>query len=182
MTFSHRSANSSSWRAGASLAFAPRPRALRLAAAASRRASVTERSSSSPVSWVSLSTSPFASPERQRIVRAIERSFRPIGRERSRTRARFSPTSRDTLRPSRTNDPNTMPRKPRVGRMLDVRLDHRRIDPHRPRAEPPLPRRGHDQRWGISATVSAPSRRVISRTVDSSGTRSVSEIRQNRRR
>jgi hypothetical protein len=33
-----------------------------------------------------------------------------------------------------------------------------------------------------SATASAPIRRVNLRTVDSSGTRSVSEIRQNRRR
>ena len=41
--------------------------------------------------------------------------------------------------------------------------------------------------WTISVlvnslTVSGPNRRVSLRTVDSSGTRSVSEIRQNRRR
>jgi hypothetical protein len=93
VTFSHRSANSSSFRAAVSLARAPRPRARRLAAAASLRASLTERSNSSPVSLVNSSTSVFASPERRRIVRAIPRSFRPIARERSRTRARFSPTS-----------------------------------------------------------------------------------------
>jgi len=65
----------------------PRPRAVRLAAAASLRASPTDRSSSSPVSAVSLSTSALASPERRRIVRVIARSRRPNARERSRTRA-----------------------------------------------------------------------------------------------
>jgi hypothetical protein len=64
---------------------------------------VIERSNSSPVSPVSLSTSAFASPERRRIVRAIPRSLRPIARERSRTRERFSATSLASLRPSRAS-------------------------------------------------------------------------------
>ena len=69
-----------------SFAFAPRPRALRRAAAASLRASATERSSSSPVCSVSVSTSRLASPDRRRIVRVTARSLPPIDRERSRTR------------------------------------------------------------------------------------------------
>jgi hypothetical protein len=102
-TFSHRSASSSSLAAARRLAFAPRPRAPRLATAASRRVSVTERSNGSPVCAVSDSTSAFASPERRRIVRPIARNRRPIARERSRTRAFFSPTSAASLRPSRAS-------------------------------------------------------------------------------
>jgi hypothetical protein len=99
-TFSQRSASSSSRAAAPSFARAPRPRALRLAAAASVRASRTDRSSSAPVSAVSLSTSALASPERRRIVRVIPRSRRPNARERSRTRAFFSPIRSASLRPS----------------------------------------------------------------------------------
>ena len=102
-TLSQRSANSSSFAAAPSFALAPRPRALRLATAASRRASPTDRSNSSPVCAVSSSTSVLASPERRRIVRPIARNLRPSARERSRTRAFFSPIIRASLRPSRAS-------------------------------------------------------------------------------
>jgi hypothetical protein len=60
-----------------------------------------DRALNSPVSAVSLSTSPLACPERRRIVRLIASSLRPIDRERSRTRRLFSPISLASLRPSR---------------------------------------------------------------------------------
>ncbi|MGF7235171.1 MAG: hypothetical protein ACQSGP_09455, partial [Frankia sp.] len=59
-----------------------------------------ERSNSSPVCSVKASTSPFASPERRRMVREIARSARPNDRERSRTRRFFSPISSAGLPPS----------------------------------------------------------------------------------
>jgi hypothetical protein len=136
--------------AGAAAAFnfalAPRPRARRRATAANRRASFTELSNNLPVSAVSFNTSCLASLERRRTVRVIARNLRPIARERSRTRRFFSPISCASLRPSRASTRTPLEASPRVGRRLHIRLDHRRIDPHRPRAKPLLPRRPHDQR------------------------------------
>ncbi len=103
MTFSQRSASSSSLRAAVSLALAPRPRALRRVTAASARASLTERASSSPVCSVSLSTSLFAFPVRARTVRVIPRTRRPTARERSRTAVRLALTIAASFRPSRAN-------------------------------------------------------------------------------
>jgi hypothetical protein len=100
VTFSQRSASSSSALAAFSLALAPRPRALRRAVAASARASLTERRSIAPVCLVSSSTSAFASPERRRSVRVSARIRLPRARERSRTAERASLTFAASLRPS----------------------------------------------------------------------------------
>jgi hypothetical protein len=155
---------------------------LLFAAAASRRASFTERSNSSPVSWVNLSTSAFASPERRRMVRAIPRSFRPIARERSRTRERFSPTSLASLRPSLASALTPCPARPAsVGCLMSASITVESIRTARGRNRFSLVALTISARVS-SATVSAPIRRVSLRTVDSSGTRSVSEIRQNLRR
>jgi hypothetical protein len=88
---------------GVQLRASATPRALRRVTAASRRASLTERSNRSPVCAVTSSTSALAPPERRRIVREIARSLRPIARERSRTRRLFSPISFARLRPSRAS-------------------------------------------------------------------------------
>ena len=181
-TLSQRSANSSSFAAAPSFALAPRPRALRLATAASRRASPTDRSNSSPVCAVSSSTSVLASPERRRIVRPIARNLRPSARERSRTRAFFSPIIRASLRPSRASARTPCDASPAsVGYFTSASTT----------VESTLTARGRNRFSRVALTinarvssliVSAPSRRVSFLIVDSSGTRSDSEIRQNRRR
>ena len=115
-------------------------------------------------------------------MRPIARNRRPIARERSRTRARLLADQRGELATLPGQRPHAGRRQPGVGRVLDVGLDHGRVDPHRPRPEPLLPRRLPISARVSSLTVSAPIRRVSLRIVDSSGTRSDSEIRQNRRR
>jgi hypothetical protein len=155
---------------------------LRLASAASRRASFSDRASSSPVSSVSFSTSAFASPERRRIVRLIARSLRPIDRERSRTRAFFSPINFASLRPSRARTRTPLDASPAsVGYLTSASITVESTRTARGRNR--FSRHAFTINARVSSdTVSAPIRRVSLRTVDSSGTRSDSEIRQNRRR
>jgi hypothetical protein len=143
---------------------------------------VTERSSSSPVCSVSASTSALASPERRRILRPIARSLRPIARERSRTRRAGSPIRSASLRPSRASARTPCAASPEsVGDLMSASTT----------VESTLTARARNRRARValaistrvsSLTVSAPIRRVSFLIVDSSGTRSVSEIRQNRRR
>ena len=168
--------------AALSFAFAPRPRARRRARAASLRASLTERSNNSPVSAVSLSTSSLASPERRRIVRLIARSLRPIARERSRTRRCGSPISLASLRPSRARVLTPADASPAsVGYFTSASITVESIRTARGLNRFSLVACTINARV-ISATVSGPIRRVSFRTVDSSGTRSVNEIKQNRLR
>ena len=149
---------------------------------ASRRASFTDFVNSSPVCSVNASTSSLASPERRRIVRVIARSLRPIARDRSRTRDFFSPISFASLRPSRANTLTPADASPAsVGYFTSASTTVESI----------LTARGRN-RFSLvaltiiarvsSATVSGPILRVSLRTVDSSGTRSIRLIRQNRRR
>jgi hypothetical protein len=143
---------------------------------------VTERSNNSPVSLVSLSTSSPASPERRRIVRLIARSLRPIDRDRSRTRRFFSPISLASLRPSRASVLTPAEANPAsVGYLTSASVTVESIRTARGRNRFSRVAFTINARV-ISATVSAPIRRVSLRTVDSFGTRSVNEMRQNRRR
>ena len=182
LTFSQRSASSSNLPAARSFAFAPRPRALRLATAASFRASATERANSSPVWAVSARTSLFASPVRRRIVRVAARSLTPIDLERSRTRTRFSPTSFASLRPSPASALTPCDASPAsVGyfRSASITVESIRTSRARNRFE----RVASTINIRVNSfTVSAPTRLVNFRIVDSSGTRSDKLIRQNRRR
>jgi hypothetical protein len=141
-----------------------------------------ERSNSSPVSWVSASTSALASPERRRIVRVIARSLRPIARDRSRTRAFFSPISFASFKPSRASTLTPLDANPAsVGYFTSASTTVEAIVTARGRNR--FSRVAFTINARVSSTtVSAPIRRVNFRTVDSSGTRSDSEIRQNRRR
>jgi hypothetical protein len=143
---------------------------------------VIERSSSSPVCAVSFSTSSLASPERRRTVRVIARSLRPIDRERSRTRLCFSPISRASLRPSRASTLTPLAARPEsVGYFTSASITVESIRTARGRNR--FSRVAFTINPRVSSdTVSAPIRRVSLRTVDSSGTRAVSEIRQNLRR
>lgn len=75
----------------------------------------------------------LASPERRRIVREIARSLRPIDRERSRARRCFSAHQVGQLARFPGQHSHATRRWPRVGRILHVRVDHGRVDPHRPR-------------------------------------------------
>jgi len=165
-----------------SFAFAPRPRARRRAITASRLVSAIEDSKSLPVCSVSFSTSDFASPERRRIVRVIPRSVRPIDRERSRTRRLRSPTSFASLRPSRASARTPCAaRSASVGYFTSASITVESIRTARARNR--FERVACTINARVSSfTVSAPSRLVSLRTVDSSGTRSESEIRQKRRR
>ena len=128
---------------------------------------------------MSFSTSSLASPERRRIVRVIARSLRPIARERSRTRLVFSPISFASLRPSRAST-LTPPaaRSESVGYFTSASITVESILTALGLNRFSLVAFTTSARV-ISDTVSAPIRRVSLHTVDSSGTRSVSEIRQN---
>ena len=161
---------------------APRPRARRRAIAASRLVSAIDASNSLPVSEVSFSTSDFASPERRRIVRVTARNVRPIDRERSRTRRLRSLISSASLRPSRASARTPCAAKPAsVGYCTSASITVESILTALARNRLDLVARTINTRVS-SLTVSAPIRRVSLRTVDSSGTRSDNEIRQNLRR
>jgi hypothetical protein len=143
---------------------------------------LTERSNNSPVSALSLSTSSLASPERRRIVRLIARSLRPIARERSRTRRCCSPISLASLRPSRASVLTPADASPAsVGYFTSASVTVESIRTARALNRFSRVALTINARV-ISATVSGPMRLVSLRIVDSSGTRSESEIRQNRRR
>jgi hypothetical protein len=124
----------------------------------------------------------LASPERRRIVRPIARKRWPIARERSRTRAFFSPTMRASLRPSRASARTPCDARPAsVGYLMSASITVESIRTARGRKRFSRVALAINARVS-SDTVSAPIRLVSLRTVDSSGTRSDSEIRQNRRR
>ncbi len=181
-TFSQRSASRSSLAAALSFAFAPRPRALDRASFASRLASRTERSNSSPVCAVSLSTSAFASPERARSVRVIPRNRRPIARERSRTRRLLSPIRPASPRPSLASALTPCAANPAsVGYFTSASMTVESTRTARGRKRFSRVALAINVRVN-SDTVSEPSRLVSFLTVDSSGTRSLNEIRQNRRK
>ena len=112
----------------------------------------------------------------------IARSLRPIDRERSRTRRFFSPISCASLRPSRASTPTPLDASPAsVGYFTSASITVESIRTARGRNRFSRVAFTINARV-ISATVSGPIRRVSLRTVDSSGTRSDNEIRQNRRR
>jgi hypothetical protein len=143
---------------------------------------LTERSNNSPVSAVSLSTSSLASPERRRIVRLIARSLLPIDRERSRTRRFFSPISFASLPLSRASVLTPAEANPAsVGYFTSASLTVESIRTALGRNRFSRVASTMNARVN-SATVSAPILRVSLRTVESSGTRSVNEIRQKLRR
>jgi hypothetical protein len=131
---------------------------------------------------VKLSTSAFASPERRRIVRPIARNRRPIARERSRTRRLVSPMRPASRRPSLASARTPCEASPAsVGCFTSASTTVESIRTARGRkrfSRVALPINARVS----SDTVSGPSRRVSLRIVDSSGTRSDSEIRQKRRR
>ena len=115
-------------------------------------------------------------------MRPIDRNRRPIARERSRTLRLGSPTSAASLRPSLASVHTPADASPAsVGYLMSASITVESILTARGRNRFSLVARSINARVS-SATVSAPSRLVSLRTVDSSGTRSVSEIRQNRRR
>jgi hypothetical protein len=181
-TFSQRSASCSSIAAARSLAFAPRPRAVCLARTASLRASRADRAICAPALEFSSITCALASPVRRASVLEICRTVRPTDRDRSRTLpalpliipASFAPSRASARVPcsaSTASDGYLMSASMTVESTLTARPTNR------------------VSRWAlaitnrvISLTVSAPSRRVSLRTVDSSGTRRSMPIRQNLRR
>jgi hypothetical protein len=124
----------------------------------------------------------LASPERRRIVRVIARNRRPIARERSRTRRVCAPTSLASLRPSRTSARTPCDASPEsVGYFTSASTTVESIRTARGRKR----RSRAAVKINIRVTfdtVSGPIRRVSFLTVDSSGTRSTSEIQQNRRK
>ena len=115
-------------------------------------------------------------------MREIARNLPPSDRERSRTRRLPSPRSLASLRPSRASVLAPAEANPAsVGYFTSASITVESIRTARGR------KRFSRVALAIIArvnsdTVSAPIRRVSLRTVDSSGTRSVSDIRQNRRR
>ena len=152
---------------------------------ARRRASRTERPASSPASPVNRSAVGLPWPVRAANVRLSRRSRPATARERSRTRGRVRSGQLAGLRGLARQHPGRVLGQPEIGRIADVGLDDRRVDPRRPRDEAPLGRPSVARAITasvISSTTSGPSRRTSLRTVDSSGTRSLSAIRQNRRR
>ena len=149
---------------------------------ASRLASAIERSSNPPVRAVRRNTSALASPLRRRIVRPIARSVRPIARERSRTRCVVAPIRWASLRPSRASARTPLDARPAsVGYCTSASTTVESIRTARARKRCSRVALTINARVS-SATVSAPIRLVSLRIVDSSGTRSDSAIRQNRRR
>ena len=154
----------------------------RRAIAASRLVSLIELSNSFPVCSVNRSTSDFASPERRRIVRVTARSVRPINLERSRTRRFCSPTNFASFLPSRASARTPCAaRSASVGYFTSASITVESIRTALARNRFDLVASTINARVS-SFTVSAPIRRVSLRTVDSSGTRSESAIRQNLRR
>jgi hypothetical protein len=115
-------------------------------------------------------------------VRPIDRIRRPIARERSRTLRFCSPTMVASLRPCLASPRTPADARPAsVGCLMSASITVESI----------LTARGRNRFSRVAFTISArvspltvsdPNRRVSLRTVDSSGTRSDSEIRQNRRK
>jgi len=115
-------------------------------------------------------------------VRVSALSLRPIARERSRTAVRFSFTFTASFRPSRASALTPSAARPAsVGQRTSASTTVESI----------LAARGRNRFSRLafwissrvsSCTTSAPNRRVSLRTVDSSGTRSLSPSRQNLRR
>ncbi len=115
-------------------------------------------------------------------MREIPRSVLPIERERSRTRRFCSPTSAASFLPSRASARTPAPANPAsVGYFTSASITVESIRTARTRNRLDLVAVTINARVS-SLTVSAPIRRVSLRTVDSSGTRSESEIRAKRRR
>jgi hypothetical protein len=115
-------------------------------------------------------------------VRVTARNVRPIDRDPSRTRRFCSFTSLASLRPSRANTRTPCAANPEsVGYFTSasITVESARTALGRNRFERVA---ATISTRVISFTVSGPIRRVSFRTVDSSGTRSANEIRQNRRR
>ena len=155
-TFAQRSASSSILAAARSLARAPRPLALRRAVAARRRASLTDRSSSS-LGLLGQRDNlglrlPAAATDRagDRAQLAAHRA-RAVAHPRPLCRA-----VRPVCVPPRQRA-DAVRSQARVGWVLDAGLDHRRIDPDRPRPEAPLTNRRLDQLAASSPPRSAAS-------------------------
>ena len=117
--------------AARSFALAPRPRAEARAAAASRLASRAERAISRPACSLSAITCAFASPVRLASVLEIARTVLPTDRERSRTRT-LPPINLCELAALARERPGSLQREHRVGRIADIGLHHRRVDPAPP--------------------------------------------------
>ncbi len=115
-------------------------------------------------------------------MRVIPRNRRPIARERSRTRRFLSPMSLASLRPSLASALTPCDASPEsVGYFTSASMTVESIRTARARKRFSRVALAINSRV-TSLTVSEPNRRVSLRTVDSSGTRSQSEIRQNRRK
>jgi hypothetical protein len=143
---------------------------------------VTDFSNSCPACSVSASTSALASPERRRIDRVTARSLRPIDRDLSRTRTRVWPTSVASFLASRARTFTPCDaRSASVGYFTSASITVESIRTARARNR--LERVASTINARVSSlAVSAPTRRVNFRIVDSSGTRSDNEILQNRRK
>lgn len=180
-TRSARSMNRSSRSIWRSFARAPRPRARRRATTSSRLASPSERATSLPACSVSSSSCALRSPVRRPSVRVIARTRRPTARDRSRTQPASRPTFAARLRAARASTLALSSASPEsVGQRTSDSTTVESILTARAR------KRGSGCALAItsrvsSSTTSGPSRRVSFLSVDSSGTRSPTAIRQKRR-